>query len=267
MAEAIGPFRVKGSMGNIRTYYDRTLKKWISSTKGGANKNLIYNNPSFELTRDLNREWKGCAVWSKIVREGVDPINHLMQGRNNCYLMKIAEKIKILDFESEFGFRKITTSKHKSPLVGYCFSNLHPFKEVFLDEPELTLTDDRSEVTLALNNFLSQKRFSWPEKNNYYRIYLNISLVPDLEWSASEKNYKPVYQPFDPMATASVSNWMRMNTVLTDIRMVAKFENDFVPDDRSIVVVSMGLEFASTMLNGTPYIVKDCGTTVVLGCF
>ncbi len=267
MAEAIGPFRVKGSMGNIRTYYDRTLKKWISSTKGGANKNLIYNNPRFALTRDLNQEWKGCAVWAKIVRKGVKPINHLMQGRNNCYLMKVAEKIKILDFESERGFRKITTSKHKSLLVGYCFSKLHPFSEVFLDEPELSITDDRNEVTLALNNFLSHYRFSWPEKISYYRIYLNISLVPDLEWSASEKNYIPVYQPFLYMATTSVGNWMYMNTVLNDIRMVVKFDNDFVPDDRSTVVVTMGLEFASEMINGTPYIVKDCGTTMVLGCF
>lgn len=267
MAEIIGTIRLKGSVGNIRTYYDRTLKKWISSTKGGANKDLIKNNPTFARTRELNQEWKGCVVWAKFVRFGVDSLSHLMQGRNNCYLMRIAEKIKILDFESERGFRKITSSKHKSLLVGYCFSKLHPFKEVFFDEPELTITDDRNEVTLTLNDFLSHKKFSWPETISLFRIYLNIFLLPDLEWCDSIKQYIPVYQTFARKEITSVSNWMSMNSDLTDIRIAAKFENDFVPDDRSIVVVTMGLEFASTMLNGSPYIVKDCGTTMVLGCF
>ena len=41
MAHLKGPVQFAGSIGDIRAYYDRSLKKYILPTKGGASKNLI----------------------------------------------------------------------------------------------------------------------------------------------------------------------------------------------------------------------------------
>ncbi|NWJ51623.1 MAG: hypothetical protein HXX14_12230 [Bacteroidetes bacterium] len=267
MAQSKGPIRFKGSLGDIRSYYDSDLKKWIYSTKGGANKELIKNSPAFARTRELNEEWKGNSIWAKIIRKGTDGLSQLKQGRNNCYLLMIAEKIQVMNHEDERGNRRIESSKFNYPLIGFSFSKKHPFNNVFFGEPELSITDDRSEVTLALNNFISKNKFSWPEHIGNYRIYLNISVVPDVIWNENRGIYETVYTPFNPMGTTKVSEWMSINTEPVDISVIAKFPFDFKPKEKSIVIATMGIEFASAIEYGCPYVVKDRGTTAILGCF
>jgi hypothetical protein len=45
MAELKGPIQFTGSLGDIRVYYNKTLKRYIVATKGGASKNLIKRSP------------------------------------------------------------------------------------------------------------------------------------------------------------------------------------------------------------------------------
>jgi len=267
MAESKSPIRFIGSLGNIRSYYDSDLRKWIYSTKGGANKNLIKNNPAFARTRELNEEWKGNSIWAKTVREGTDGLSHLKQGRNNCYLLKIAERIQVMNHEDSMGKRRIESSKFNYPLIGYSFSNKHPFNEVFIGETTLSITDDRSKVTLSLNNFISKNKFSWPEAIRNYRIYLNISVVPDVIWNESRRTFETVYSPFETMCRTSVSEWMSIEIDPVDIEVITEFPKDFKPHEKSIVIAAMGIEFASYIEFGSPYIVKDCGSMAILGCF
>ena len=63
-----------------------------------------------------------------------------------------------------------------------------------------------------------------------------------------------------------ISEWKPISYSPTDILMSLKFDNDFVPQERSIVIVALGFEFATMIENGSPYIVKDHGSMAIIGC-
>jgi hypothetical protein len=258
--------RFTGSIGEIRSYYDSDIKDWVYSTKGGANKELIKNNKAFARTRELNVEWKGNAKWAKAVRIATNGLNNLKQGRNNCNLLKIGKKIQTMDYESDRGVRRIESSRFNYPLSGFSMSKKHPFSEVFYGSYELSVTDDRNEVTLALNNFISRTAFSWPETIRDYRVYFSISVVPDYEWHEPVRAYEPVYFPFSDEAKTIISEWQLVSYTPTDIQMSLKFDDGFIPQERSIVIVALGFEFATMIENGSPYIVKDHGSMAIIGC-
>jgi hypothetical protein len=65
----------------------------------------------------------------------------------------------------------------------------------------------------------------------------------------------------------TVSDWMPVITDPIDFQQSVAFNADQLPREKSAVVVVMGLEFASGMDWGTPYVVKGHGTCAILGCF
>ena len=267
MAIIKGPLRFSGSLGGIRGYYDRDLKKWIYANKGGACKPLIKNNPAFISTRKLNQEWKGCNIWSKLIRKGTDELDVLKQGRNNCNLLKIAKQIQQMDTEKEIGWRGIHSSKFNFPLIGFSMSNAHPFREVFYQRYALSISEDRREVTLALNDFIAINKFSWPEKIDSYRIFLTIFELPDVEWMEISRSYSPIY-PKDTLGKQTTyCDWTRVSRNKIDFQLKASFKEDYVPREKTTVMVAMGFEFATAMQHGIPYLVKDNGTMAIIGCF
>lgn len=266
MAISEGPIQFSGSMGGIRGYYDRDIKKWVYTTKGGACKPLIKNNPAFERTRGLNHEWQGCNVWSKLVREGTEELKNLKQGRNNCNLLKIAKQIQCMSTEDKYGKRSIQSSKFNYPLIGFSMSNAHPFRNVFYEHPELSITDDRREVTLRLKDFVSLNKFSWPEPLSYYRIFLTIFELPDVEWDKLQEKFVHFYLKDTLGMQTTYCDWMKLTGKKIDFQLTASFEETKLPRAKTTVLVAMGLEFAKDIEHGIPYLVKDNGTMAIIGC-
>jgi hypothetical protein len=267
MATSEGPIRFSGSLGGIKSHYDKDLKKWIYSTKGGANKNLIHNNKAFARTRELNEEWKGCNIWSKSIRLATENLRHLKQGRSNYKLLKIAKRIQVMNWEDIRGHRRIESSKFNHPLIGFSMSNAHPFSEVFFGNPVLSITDDRREVMLELKNFIAYGKFSWPERIRYYRMYLTISEIPDVVWNEELRQFSKIYPAISNTGVTTVSEWMPIDTTAVDLRLVTMFPEGLIPREQSTVIAAMGIEFASEMQYATFFVVKDNGTMAIVGCF
>jgi hypothetical protein len=80
MAELKGPIQFTGSLGDIRVYYNKTLKRYIVATKGGASKNLIKRSPQLARQRENMSEFKECAKWGKQLRYALLKIDHLHKG-------------------------------------------------------------------------------------------------------------------------------------------------------------------------------------------
>lgn len=62
MAQLKGPIQFIGSMGNIRVYFNKTLKRYIVSTKGGSIKELIMKSPDYARQRENMSEFKSLCV-------------------------------------------------------------------------------------------------------------------------------------------------------------------------------------------------------------
>jgi len=263
MARIRGPFKINGSFGNIRVYEDGDTHEQILSEKRGKNPK---NHHNAKLKR-LNREFKALNVWAKLIRRGTIDLVYLKKGRLNGKLVAIAKKIQQMDMVNVEGYRKIESSKFNFPLVGFCMNNAHPFGDVCNIEPGITISDDLGTVTFTLTAFSSVGKFKWAESILYYRIYIVINELPDIEWNVMNKAYQPVYT-FDSLGRKTVvSEWIRVSREPQDIVIPVVFDANHLPRAKTTVMAAVGFEFASEIQFDTPYIVKDHGTCAILGCF
>lgn len=267
MATLKGPLQFTGSLCTMRSYYDKDSGKQILSSKGGVNKNLIKNNKSLARVKDMNREFTACCIWATLIRRGTEALSYLKNGRINGKLVSIAKYLQQISREDCYGYRRIESSKFNYPLIGFCMNNAHPFNTVFQVRPEISITEDRSEVTLRLDNFISNSKFKWPERISYYRIYLTIVEPQDVEWDEDHKCYFPVYLNSKLRNKTNVSDWLSVSSDPVDFQITASFDQNALPREKTTVLVVMGLEFASGMQYNTPYVVKDHGTMAILKCF
>ena len=68
MARIYGSNKILGTIGGVRHYKLPGCDFIIAAEKGGANGNLIKNNPAFARTRENNEEWKGITLSAKHVK-------------------------------------------------------------------------------------------------------------------------------------------------------------------------------------------------------
>ena len=231
----------------------------LSSRKG--------KNKSTGRTVDLNREFKAVTYWSKYIRVATIDLIYLKKGRLVGFLNKVAKQIQVMDHECEYGYRRNQSSRFNYPLKGFSFNKKHPLKDVLPIEPELSITEDRREVTLKLTDFRSNARFRWLEKVGYYRVFLLIFALLDIEWNELHQGYEPVYPIQEMDQLTVVSEWIKTSVDPIDFQKSVAFPENQLPKEKSAVVVVMGLEFANDMDYNTPYFVKDHGTAGIIGCF
>ena len=238
MARISGPFKINGSFGNIRVYEDGDTHEQILSEKRRMNSK---NHHNAKLSR-LNREFKALNIWAKLIRWVTLDLIYLKKGRLNGKLVSIAKKIQAMDVIGVEGFRKIESSKFNLPLSGFCMNNAHPFWDVCNIEPEILISEDRGSLTFKLMNFVSVGKFKWSEHIMYYRIYIVISELPDIEWNVMDKAYLPVYS-YDTLGRKTVvSEWILVGTAPKNILIPVAFDENHLPREKTTVMVSVGFE-------------------------
>ena len=146
-------------------------------------------------------------------------------------------------------------------------NNTYPFQNVCYANPDVSITDDRREVTVRFTNFISIVKLKWPERIMNYRVYLNIFELPGVEWDVKHRQFWPVYPAASLGNKTKVSEWMRIVTDPIDFEISAAFDAVYLSKQKTTVVVTLGFEFANGIQYNTPYVVTDHGTCAILGCF
>jgi hypothetical protein len=267
MAIIRGPIKFTGSLGGMQGYFDKESGEFIVATKRESNKKAYDNCDSIPRVKENNNEFVALNIWTKLIRKGTGELVYLKNGKHNGNLVAIGKRIQLMDQTGLRGLRNIISSKFNYPLIGYNWNREHPFNIACNVEPVVSITDDRRVVTLTMNDFKSFQKFKWTEEVRYYRVYLNIFTLPDVEWDEGHRQYFPVYPSKEMGDETSVSNWMSVSTDYIDFQISASFDENSLPKEKTTVMVSMGFEFASAFQYGSPYIVKGNGTAAIVGCF
>jgi hypothetical protein len=267
MATLDSAIKMTGKIGGVVIRYIKSTGKYVASEYSKPSKAVFENSKTNLGTKRGNEELKARSIWSKLVRFATDDLSHLKQGQNNCYLVKIASQIQNLNTTDIVGQRSVKSSAFNFPLLGYSMNKVHPFSTVFHGDPIVSISNDRREVTLVLDNFTSWKKFLWTERVFYYRIYLSISEIPDIVWNKIDGCFDPVCSKTQRNRKTVVSEWMPVDTDPIDFKLVASFAEDYQLRDQTMVMASMGVEFASSILYDTYCIVPGNGTMAIVGCF
>ena len=260
MAELKGPVLFTGSLGSIRAYYNKTLKRYIVSTKGGSTREMIMENAAFARQRENMNEFKICAIWAKHLRRSLLAISHLFQGYYFSEIMAMAKSIQKHDTVNVRGIRSIESSLDAMLLTGLNFNREHPFEQSLTQSPEIVLSTDKRTVTLRLMNFKSRLRINWPTRFESYRIALCTAQLPDFVWDDLKQEYLPVAPKMEKLSVATFSDWKHVSSDAEDIVLTATFAEP-------ALVVALGVEVSMAEGDASSMNRPGFGTMKIVECF
>jgi len=267
MARLKGPILFTGGLGNIRSIYNKKLKRYILSTKGGASKELIKNSPAFVRTRENMSEFTACGKWASQVRKGLLSISHLFFGYYFSEIVKLAKQIQLRDESHPKGSRSIESSKIPILLTTLNFNRSHSFNSVLSDSPMISFSEDKKKVTLSLSQFKSYLRIHWPNRFDSYRIALVIAQLSDFVYSETEAAFIPVIPDLEQLSIITYSEWLPNNSEPRDILLEALFPEPALQQPGTTVIVAMAIEISSSLLKPNDSYTSPQGTMKIVACF
>ena len=267
MARLKGPIQFIGSVGNIKSVYNKALKRYILSTKGGPSAALIKNSPAFARTRENMSEFKACGKSSSQLRKSLLLISHLFDGYYFSEIVKLAKEIQIRDDENPKGHRSIEPSKASRLLTQLNFNRKRPFNHVFSETVTVVLSEDKKTIELSLKDFKASKRIHWPSRFSSYRLALVIAQMPDYVYSEADGDYAPVIRDLEQLSVITYSEWFPNTADPRDILLAASFKDPALQLPGTTVVVAMGLEISSALLKPNDSYTSPLGTMKIVECF
>ena len=267
MAELKGPFFFTGSIGNIRAYYNKTLKRYILAVKGGSTKDLIENNPAFVRQLENMSEFKACAIWASQLRKSLVSITHLHQGYYFSDIVAMGKSIQKHDDDHVKGKRSLESSKDARLLTTLNFNRFHPFDQVLTHQYDILFSEDKKTVTLKMLGFKSHSRINWPTRVDSYRIALVIAQLPDIVWGDAEERYLPYTPNMERLSVSTFSEWRLCSTDKEDIILTASFAHPALQQPGTTVVVALGIEISTSAGSSSPDSLSGYGTMKIAQCF
>ena len=267
MAQLKGSILFTGSLGGVRSYYNKKLKRYILSTKGGAPKEKIMNSPVFARTRENMSEFKACGLWASQLRKSLIKIAHLHEGYYFSEIVALAKSIQKHDLVNPRGIRSIVSSESSALLKQINFNQIHPFDRVLSHWFELLFSPDKRTVTLNMPGFRSYSHLSWPANYQSFRFSLVIAQLPDYVWNEEQQQYRPLYNEMEKLSEATFSEWYPNDTSLINISLSASFAQPALQQPGTTVVVAMGIEVSTDPPASNLPSHSGTGTMKILDCF
>jgi hypothetical protein len=267
MANNNDPSDPNGSSGDMRSYYDPSLRKYIRSRKGGPSGGQFWSNPKYKVAQENTNEFGGRSKWASLLKMSLSDISHLMHVRCFNKIMGGGQLIQEKEVDGVHGFRSISVINNPMALEMIDFNHFNPFPGVFRANYETTLSEDKSTVTLEIPGFIPSRDARWEENYSAVRIYLVIAQISDVVWDGVNKKYLPLIPDLELRSKCTVSEWMVKNFLPVDVSLKASFEEPALSSPGSAVVVALGVEFSTSVFNGQPYVSRGSGSAAIVGCF
>jgi hypothetical protein len=241
MAYQTSSIRYRGSFKSIRNYQNAHDPKVYAGEKGGANRDLIMNNPAFARTRENMSEFKGCGMAVKAIRQGLTGVvQEHTDTRFTGRLVSLVKMINLKDTEGVRGFRAITFSQNRPLLKSVTF---HEKKKIDYELRKFIRTshpDSRAEATMTVTG-LNPNPQTFPGNAEAYRVFNLISIISDYGYNGEVKKYEPS-SSLNSTNVLVYSDYTPVNTPLT-AEVKATFPEETVLTESDTVLQCIGIEF------------------------
>ena len=242
MAIQTGNIKYRGSFKNIRQYMNLHDPNSYAGEKGGANGDLIKNNPAFARTRENMNEFNGCGLAVKAIRHGL--MNLLPEQTDKKFtgrLMKLVKSINVNDAVGSHGKRAIAFSSDRPLLKDkFVFNLLQTFAIMLKNFFTVVHPISRAEATLTVTALAIKKAYA-PKTASHYRVLNHLSIISDYEYSEANRSYEPL-SSLNTLSAFTYSEYTPIETALTH-DLVASFPVGTVLTDDVSVIQVVGIEF------------------------
>jgi hypothetical protein len=268
MARIYGSKKILGTIGGVRHYRLPGCDFIIAAEKGGANKNLIKNNPAFKLTRENNDEWVGVVLMSKQIKrklghDTMTVVNRFLFGALN----KAMSTVRHRDLEGEHGKRSFFLSAHKDVLDSIQYWYYKPFRDIMKCRFEVDTGPDRKSVTVRLSNLIPKEQIKPPAEATHFQFCLSIGVVSDYVSVPEDKKYAPVYDGdrLKPGSEEMESAWIPVNAKsVGELTFTVALPESFQLEEDMTVLRIFGIVFGK-MTSEVEELKQDRGSAEFLG--
>jgi hypothetical protein len=264
MAYLTGIIQYKGSFKSVRHWTNAKDPKIYAGEKGGANRDLVMNNPAFKLTRENMSEFKGCGIVVKSIRIGLQQlIPEYTDTRFTGRLVALIKMINLRDEEGSRGKRAIRIS-HNRPILKTL--NLHERRKIDYELKKCirnSHSESRTEATITVNE-LNPSPDLVPGNPQFYRVINHLNIISDFAFSETLCRYEPL-NPLNGQGAYVYSDYTPINTPFTASLKVT-FPEGTVLTESDSVMQCIGIEYY--IQSGTDaYILYSRGSMLMYDMF
>ena len=257
-------FAFTGKIGNVSAFTMRGYDKIFLRGKGGASKRKIKTSKKFEVTRQLNNEWKGVTLVSAVIRQSLYALKPLADYNISGPMNALVKKIQTLDDINPKGQRAIMLSKQPELFSSFNYNQNTIFDSIVRQSLsfDLNKSDGTCEVRVPTLqpgiNFFPHPRFS------YCRIVLSLAAVNDYFWNAELRNYFSK-TPQASMVPDIYTPWVQTNR----IQSAAVYQ--FAPDaaiaggTEMIMLLGVGVQYGIPSADGSIQPAPYVGAAKIIG--
>jgi hypothetical protein len=268
MARIYGSKKILGTIGGVRHYKLPGCDFIIAAEKGGANGNLIKNNPAFARTRENNVEWKGITLCAKHVKLALGFSTATVVYRFLIGSLNKAMSIALhRDPVGEHGSRSIILSANKDVLDAPQYWYYKPFRDIVKCRFEVDTGPDLKSMTVRMSKLIPKEQIKPPLEATHFQFCLSIGVVSDYFYVPADKKYSPVYE--GKQMTGSLqefeSEWIPVNArSVGDLTFTVALPESFQLEEDMTVLRIFGIVFGK-MTSEVEELKKDRGSAEFLG--
>lgn len=210
--------------------------------KGGANRDLIMNNPAFARTRENMTEFAGCGVAVKALRIGF--LNLLPDQSDRHFTARLMQLVKVVnrhDIEGIRGKRGIYFSETRPTILSMIVFNVlqditMSLKTYFVCSHPIT----RADATLKITDLLIKPTLI-PKGATHFRVQNHVSAISDYTYSELSHRYEAI-SGLNAQSAFKYSEYTPIGTALT-ADIVATFPEGTTVGDDCTMIQCVGVEF------------------------
>jgi len=264
MAYQKGILEYNGSFKSIRNYRAKGDSRILAGEKGGANRELILNNPALKRTRENMNEFKGCGLAVKAIRLGLyDLLPEQADTRFTGRLMAIVKKINLKDPTGEHGKKAILFSIGRALLKTMTLNERKKIDNQLRRYITTSHPESRTEADIRVNGLNPNPMFV-PANAQYYRIVHQLSIISDYAYDENDRKYEAL-SPLASMNVIAYSEYTPVNTPLT-VDLKAAFPEGTTLTDSATVLQCVGIVYYIRS-GANDYFAYSSGSMLVFDAF
>jgi hypothetical protein len=187
-----GTSEIHGKVDDMIVYKRRDLDKVIVRGKGTLSKEQIRDDPGFEPTRKINREFGGRSRFTKHILRSIKEMKGLsdynMAGPLNALLKPVQE----MDTTREVGNRSVELARRPAILEGFPLNKRNVFETVVRSPLKFSLSKELMKAEIETPSLIPQVNFFPVDQYPVFRWQVCLASVSDLYFEQSSEKYKPI---------------------------------------------------------------------------
>jgi hypothetical protein len=263
MAKQTGLVKYSGTLGGVRHFKIKGLQGDFAGLSGGPTADQIYNDPSFERTRENMSEFGGSATAAKSIRVGLSNIvKQMSDPQLTGRLTAIMKEINLKDTSGVRGQRSILISQNSGDLQGFNFDKNISFTSVFNAPASTSITPARDSVTIEVQPFNPLNYINAPAGATHFRLINAITVISDYAYNDKTGKYEPVDSSTNGLNDVQYSAYTDLSSLTSLITLTSTLPGSPTLSTDVTGLLCVGIEFYQEV--GSNYYLFSSGNALMV---